>query len=228
MSAARAVVVMGKVPRPGRVKTRLAKRIGARVASDLYRVFLQDVFAVVDAAAAIIELDPVFSCALGEGDTIDQAKGLAPMHWAVADQTAGDLGARIESARRCGAARYTLVMGSDAPTMPPARIVEAFELLEREGIDAVVGPTVDGGYDLIAFDGARPALLDGIPWSTPGVLKATAAAAERAGIALRQLDEGYDVDHFDDLPRALEDAERSGSLAGRTAAAIREVLRSLD
>ena len=60
--AQQAVVVMGKLPRPGRVKTRLTPAFSPEVASQLYAAFLADVFALVDRARSGCEFDRVFAC----------------------------------------------------------------------------------------------------------------------------------------------------------------------
>lgn len=199
----RAVVVMGKLPRPGRVKTRMCPPLTPENAAHLYGAFLADVFAYVDRET---NERRVFSCALTEGDTIDEARALAPAGWDVAAQSGEGLGARIEDARVRGAADYVLVLGSDAPTMAPGRIRAAFAALAKH--DAVFGPTEDGGYDLVGFAGPQPALLQDIPWSTPEVMAATERAAGAAALKIAKLEVGYDVDRAEDLERALADAKR--------------------
>ena len=214
-----AVVVMGKVPRPGRVKTRMCPPLSGEQAAELYRAFLLDVFHLVESATAA-DTRRVFHCA---ADDPEAARSLAPEGWIVVLQSEGDLGARIDEARRAGEADRVVIVGSDAPTMPAARLADAFEALASHR--AVFGPTEDGGYDLVGFAGAAPALLDGIPWSTGGVMAATRAAAERAGISIATLSVGYDVDHAEDLERTLADARALGRT--RTADAIARVLATL-
>ncbi len=210
----RAVVVMGKIPRAGRVKTRLCPPLTGAQAATLYRAFLADVFAFVEADAP--DARHVFSCALAEGDTLTAARALAPRRWEVVAQRGDGLGARIAHARDMGAATRVVILGSDAPTMAPGRLGLAFEALETH--DAVFGPTEDGGYDLIGLAGPHAALLEGIPWSTPDVMAATERAADGAELAIVKLDVGYDVDRAEDLDRALADARRLGRV--HTARAI--------
>jgi rSAM/selenodomain-associated transferase 1 len=221
----RALVVMGKIPRPGRVKTRLVPAISPEAAASLYRAFLEDVFDVVDEARrrSPYPFERVFACALADDEDGGVAHGLAPPGWRVQFQRGQDLGERIGRAYEDAAAFSTVIIGSDAPTMPPDRILEAFRALD-EGARAVFGPTADGGYDLIGLSAIESALLEDIPWSTDQVMSATRARAKAAGLAIRELSIGYDVDTMEDLERVLEDARRPGSVARRTAAAIREVL----
>ena len=224
MSSKRAVVVLGRLPVAGRVKTRLTKAVTPAQAALLYRAFLLDVFDVVSKAQAKLTFTATFSCALSEGETIDQAQALTPKGWGALAQCDGDLGARIAQAQAEAhkGAEHVLILGSDAPHMDPERIVEAFSALESH--DAVCGPTSDGGYDLIGLAGPQPALLTGIPWSTEEVMDATRRAAQASGLTIAELSEGYDLDHPDDLDRLLLD----GAYAPRSREAIGSVRASLD
>ncbi len=221
----RAVVVMGKIPRPHRVKTRLAPALSPEAAAKLYRAFLEDVFDVVDEAhrRSPRPFERVFACALADDEDGGAAHRLAPRGWRIQFQRGHDLGERMKLAYEDAAAFSTVIIGSDAPTMPPDRILEAFRALDA-GAAAVFGPTIDGGYDLIGLSRIEPALLEGIPWSTDQVMSATRARAKDGGIPIRELALGYDIDTIEDLERAREDARRPGTVARRTAAAIREVL----
>src|SRR5262245_29567559 len=104
---------MGKVPRPGEVKTRLAP---PSIAVRLYRAFLWDVFERVGARG-------VFACS---GGTFEEACSLAPEGWHVVLQRGGDLGERIENVQAELHAARLVILGSDAPMMPAERIGEAF------------------------------------------------------------------------------------------------------
>jgi hypothetical protein len=210
MNGRASVVVMGKLPRPGRVKTRLAQRLGPEAAAAFYRASLEDVFDLVDQAKRLawqegLAVDCKFSCALEPSDALAAAAAIAPSGWAVVAQAGRDLGERIESARAAGGGP-AVVIGSDAPAMRPERIAGALRAITSDpALGAVVGPTEDGGYDLIAFPGPRPVLLSGIPWSTPEVMAATRAAARGAGLRLTELEPGYDVDRPADLERLARD-----------------------
>lgn len=225
-SVNRAVVVMGRVPAPGRVKTRLARDLGDALASRLYEAFLLDVFDLVEAVRLQIPFRACFSVLLEDAQDAASARALVPnAEWVVFPQSGPTLGDRIEDARRRAEARHALVIGSDSPAMPPERLRRAFEVLEAGEGEVVLGPTLDGGYDLIAFSGPAPALLDGIPWSTEAVLDATRAAAARSGLRLYELDLGRDIDDLADLRAWLEVwAETQGPSAPRTRALARSAV----
>src|SRR2546430_1702524 len=93
-----------------------------------------------------------------------------------------------------------LVIGADAPHVPAAPLAEAAAALAGRA-DVVLGPAADGGYYLIGIRGPAPDLFAGIAWSTAGVLAATRAQAEAAGLAVHLLPPGFDVDEVADLVR---------------------------
>ncbi|MCK6549386.1 TIGR04282 family arsenosugar biosynthesis glycosyltransferase [Myxococcota bacterium] len=219
----RAVVVMGKVPRPGLVKTRLARAVPDDVAARLYRAFLTDVFTLVERARALVPggFAPVFACALGPADRLDDAAALAPAAWRVIAQRGAGLGERIEACFEDARGDVVVVLGSDSPALDPARIAEAFARLELGGPErrAVVGPTADGGYYLVGAAGRVSELFERVPWSTAEVLAVTRARAGAAGIALDELEPAYDVDEPEDL-RVLHDDLARGASAPATRVAL--------
>lgn len=218
----RAIIVMGKLPCPGRVKTRIAVDVGDVKAAELYEAFLRDVLDLAKAEADLLGADCYFSCAVGAGESLQSAEALCPRGVRVLRQDEGELGAKMEGARVAAGAKHVVILGSDAPTMPRERILEAFMGLDH-GAYAVLGPTFDGGYDLLALSGAGTALFEGVVWSTESVMAQTRIAATAAGLEITELGLGYDIDHVEDMPKALEDAQ--DGRAPRTRAALREVLQ---
>ena len=205
----RAVVVLAKLP--GRGKTRLVPAIGAAGAFELAEAML------LDTLEALEKLDPMIDRVLAiDGDY--ERKG-----WRTIAQAPGDLGARIDAARREAAADHVAIVGTDAPLKSAARVEEALARLALA--DAVFGPTLDGGYDLIALARAEPALLRDIPWSTERVMGETRARAGEAGRVIAELEESFDVDVPDDLDRAREAlATRDPAIATRTRAVLARLL----
>ncbi len=199
--ADRALVVMAKVPRPGRVKTRMG--LPGEMASRVYAELLEAVLVRADRAHDQVGFERVLAVALSPEDAKADAEALAPEGWRVVLQRGADLGERIQAAAADAGAARTVIVGSDAPTLPEDRIPGAFEALTRAR--AVFGPTEDGGYYLVGLRGPEPRLFDGIPWSTDAVMARTRAAARAAGIELVELSPWYDVDRLEDLQRAAAD-----------------------
>lgn len=223
---ARRLLVFGKLPAAGRVKTRLAPALGAEGAAALYAAFLEDTAASarrVDGAEVQLWLE-----APGGGEGRDGLEGREAgrrlarrlglgLRW----QRGEELGERLRRAfARAFAegADSAVAVGSDHPTLPPARIEAAFRALTTA--EVAIGPSEDGGYYLIGL--SRPAwpraaeLFRRIPWSTPRVLARTRAAVARLGLSTRELAPWYDVD----VPRDLARLRRDLSLDSRTAAAL--------
>jgi len=57
----------------------------------------------------------------------------------------------------------------------------AARVLATDEVDVVVGPSADGGYDLIGRRAPRPELFTDVPWSTPAVLDWLRAEVTAAG-----------------------------------------------
>jgi len=205
---------MARYPEPGRVKTRLARVLGAGAAADLYRAFLLDLadrllalpypvtWAVDPPTAPFATLVPGASCR-AQGD--------------------GDLGARMarsfdgEFAARPGS---VAIIGADAPHLPADALAETDLVLGREA-DVVLGPADDGGYYLIGLARPAPALFTDIPWSTSAVLAATIARAEAGGLRTHLLPGSFDVDEPSDIARLAALLARGDVSLPRTAAVLR-------
>ena len=195
--AAHALIVFVKEPRPGAVKTRLARVIGNEHAAHLYRVLAEEAVRRTRPRGGEYEQFLFFTPA-ESGPTLARwfpGETLLP-------QKGGDLGQRMSNAFEtafAGGARRVAIVGTDAPGISRPLITEA--LLALGDHDVVVGPAQDGGYYLLALDRPRPGLFEGIPWSTSGVLAATAERASLLGLRLSVLEPLTDIDTLDDLRR---------------------------
>jgi rSAM/selenodomain-associated transferase 1 len=195
--AADVLIVFVKEPRPGAVKTRLAAALGPGPAAELYRVLAEEEIRRTAPAPGEYERQFFFTPAAAR-EALERwlpGETLLP-------QEGADLGARMahafEVAFRRGARRVAIV-GTDAPGVSRERVREALRALGDH--DVVAGPARDGGYYLLAVDRPRPQLFEGIPWSTPDVLAATARRAAALGLRLGRLEPLADIDTLDDLRR---------------------------
>ena len=117
-----------------------------------------------------------------------------------------------------------MVIGADAPTLPPERVEVAFARLAA-GAPAVVAPAVDGGYVLLGLREPSWALFREVPWGTDAVWETTRRRAGAAGLAIEVLDPWFDVDDAAALERLRRDLLRGNS--GRTPA-TRRFIAALD
>jgi uncharacterized protein len=194
-----AIVVFAKRPRPGEVKTRMTPPLSPEQAADLYAAMLRDVLAATSGFAAALELEPL--CAALPPASAPELAGLCPPNFRVVAQRGPDLAARMDHAVREAAAagaRRVLLRGSDSPALDGDVVAEALEALD--GVDLVLCPGADGGYDLVALRGPVPGLFDH-PMSTPSVLADTLASAARRDLRVRLLEPRFDLDTVEDLRR---------------------------
>jgi hypothetical protein len=178
------IVVMMKVPAPGRVKTRLAPLLGDVGAAALARAMAEDVV-----ATALSTGLPVRIAVDGDfGDPWLQGLGVP-----CEPQASGDLGARLRHALRDGG----VAIGTDAPTLPRMDMLQASVLLGQT--PALLQPAFDGGYVLVAARREALGIFDDIPWSSPDTLAVTVERARGLGIEPTLLSFWYDVDEPHDL-----------------------------
>jgi uncharacterized protein len=214
------LVLFGKAPRPGTVKTRLASALGAEGAAELAGAFLEDAssrYARLALARPVLAADP------DPGDEFWRRHFGPP--WTIAPQGDGDLGARLWRAfeREFHTCEKVCAVGADHPALP----LDLFETFLSE--TGAVWPTRDGGYAAILLPRAGRAgeLFEGIPWSTDRVLSATLERARAASIPLAVYPETYDVDEGADLDRLEEDLARRDPAAPDFPGRTWETLRKL-
>ncbi len=184
------LLVFARAPRLGRVKSRLARGIGAMAALRFYRGQLH-------ATARAVGRDRRWRTLLCV--TPPRARGGFPAGLGRVAQGRGDLGARMRAA--LAPHRRAIVIGSDIPGIRAADIAAGFRALGRA--DAVFGPAEDGGYWLVGLGPRRPATpFARVRWSTADALADTLANfAGRRVALLRRL---RDVDTADDLAALRE------------------------
>jgi len=190
--------IMAKVPRSGRVKTRLVPPLTPDQASALSECFLQDVATSIATAAATdharIQGVAVY---LAEGEEQNFRDGLLPREFLLLAQRGEHLGERLFHAAvdllEAGFHSVCLV-NADSPTLPSSLLGEAVLALQAPGDRIVLGPASDGGYYLIGLKRARRRLFEEISWSTSSVFVQTIARARELSLEVQRLAEWYDVD----------------------------------
>ena len=187
------IIIFAKAPVPGQAKTRLEPLLGSDGAAALARRMLETTCAEAQAVAdADVELctspspeDPSWS-------------GLLPRSIRATAQGEGDLGARLAraAARVIDEGDRPILIGTDCPALGRAHLGAACRMLER--YDAVIHPTEDGGYALLALKAFSPLLFTGIGWSGPQVAAQTLARIDQLGWRCWQGETLRDIDEPDD------------------------------
>lgn len=195
-AAGAAIAMLTRAPEPGRTKSRLAAAIGDEAAAALHRAFLRDEAAAVRSAgpwhAALFVEPPAATEELAAFTGITDAR----------PQGTGHIGLRMLHAQLMLAARGfapIVVVGSDVPTLQPARLHQALRALRRA--DVVLGPAADGGYYLIGTWKPRAALFDdrSLRWGGGEIFATTERIAHDAGLSTTRLPIEHDIDRPEDL-----------------------------
>lgn len=213
-----AIGIMAKAPEPGRSKTRLCPPLTPVQAAELSAALL------IDTWRAVAGFDECEVLLMYSGDRTrfpEPVRGLTSFL-----QRGVDLGARIEHAACIGLTRAdaVILVGSDLPGLPHARLAEARAALASH--DAVLGPTSDGGFYLIGLRACTPGLLAGLPWSAPETYAACAARLTQRRMRPAHLAAFDDVDDLEDLRRIKRQLDE-GTLAAPATAAVLERLGDL-
>ncbi len=204
-----AVVVFARLPRRGRVKTRLIPALGATAALRLHEACLQSTARLVAGLPAGIE-KRIYFTGTQPAATRAARRLRFPSALTVRTQRGRTLGGRLRRALTELLARgheCVVFLGSDSPTVPRARILQALRALRRA--EVVIGPARDGGYYLIGARTVLPEMFDGIAWGTSRTFAQTRARLRRARRKLALLPPWYDVDRPADVARLRAAVRRS-------------------
>jgi glycosyltransferase A (GT-A) superfamily protein (DUF2064 family) len=219
----RALVVMVRLPRTGRCKTRLSPPLSSEDAAGLYRAFLCDIGRLLSEWGDDCDLfvawanDPGPMESLATQELLPDDEGLETFtdHSPPVElqaifapgtrflrQLGEGLSERMEGIfDRLFAAGYRQVVmrNSDSPHLPTSILDDAFARLDESPAGSVVlGPDLDGGFYLVGLDGPPAGLFPRI-MSTKSVLDQTVASAGEMGRDVHQLEPFLDIDSADDL-----------------------------
>ncbi|WP_435610242.1 TIGR04282 family arsenosugar biosynthesis glycosyltransferase [Streptomyces sp. C10-9-1] len=187
------LLVIAKEPRPGRVKTRLTPPYTPEEAARLAAAALADTLAAVAAAPASRRVL-----------VLDGAPGpWLPPGFDVLPQCEGGLDARLAAAF-AACEGPALLIGMDTPQVAPELLAGALD-----GHDACFGPAEDGGFWALGLAAPDPALLRGVPMSTPATGAAQRARLAAAGLRVRELPLLRDVDTAEDAEAVARQAPES-------------------
>lgn len=182
--------------RIGRVKTRLASRIGDEAALELYIRMLEYTAAMTSSVKA--------DRAVFYSDFIDEVDEFDSKRFQKFLQFGSDLGERMKNAFVKGFGReyrQIIIIGSDCMELTQHILAQAF--LELETHDAVIGPAKDGGYYLLGMKKLHSSLFEEMQWSTENVFLDTLLKLKKDNLTYAVLPELRDIDEYEDIPEQL-------------------------
>jgi rSAM/selenodomain-associated transferase 1 len=192
-----ALIVFARQPGAGDVKTRLAAKIGDVRAAGIYARLLSRTLRLAEASRFSDRY--LFTADRHQIKFFEDS--LASGRWQVCAQCAGNIGKRMHQAMDWGLRRHDFIVliGSDVADGEVTDLDEAWETLSHLSTNAVIGPSVDGGYWLIGLRESQPTIFNNIAWSTPEVLTATVNRLGTIGIEVKCLTPRHDIDEVEDL-----------------------------
>jgi len=182
------LIVFVKAPRPGVVKTRIARTAGAAKACAIYREMVEALLRNLHSLRTV-------QLRFAPDNARDEIAPWLRNGWTAEPQGEGDLGERLERAFAdafAGGSQRVVIIGSDCPEVKTADVRTAWKELKSH--DLVVGPAVDGGYWLIGLRAQLPELFREIEWSSDHVLAQTLARAKSLGLRIQLLRILADID----------------------------------
>jgi rSAM/selenodomain-associated transferase 1 len=193
-----ALIVISKAPVPGHSKTRLCPPCEPTEAAELAEAALCDTLAAVahtPAPRRLLALDGEPGAWLSPGFELHAQRGHG-------------LGERLGDA--LGLARGpALVVGMDTPQLTPWLLTAATRRLLEPGVDAVLGPALDGGYWAIGLRRPDTRVFEGVPMSTPHTGNAQLLRLRSLGLRTAILPALRDVDTMEDAWLVAREAPRT-------------------
>ena len=191
-----AIILFGKFPREGFVKTRLAQSVGEEKALSFYQRCLRNIFAE---AESITSAHDVFFC-FAEAEDEAAVKKLVPKSFKLIAQSKHELPIRIqevfESVFQCGYERV-IIFPTDVPELSSKVMLQAADALKSS--ECVIGPDSDGGYYCLGMKTYNPKLLKTTYGVTIGMYTQTIENAIHNKITWVALPEISDIDTIEDL-----------------------------
>jgi len=171
------LVIFVKAPRPGWVKTRLAKVLGKKGACQAYQTMVARLLSHLHGLRRI-------TLRYAPDDAEAEIRPWLRPGWQSQAQGTGTLGERLTRAFAEAFAqgdRRVVLIGSDCPDVQEKDIEMAWRVLRD--CDVVLGPALDGGYWLVGLNRPRPELFEGISWSSSDVMAQTLGRIQQQGLA---------------------------------------------
>ena len=188
----KSLLIFTKNPEAGKVKTRLAAKIGNAKAFSIYKQ-------LIEYTVSITNYLPVDKFIFFSND-LEQKDLWNDKHFFKQVQCGQDLGERMNNAFAFAfEMKYDMavIIGTDCPELNAGIIMNAFAYLNT--YDVVIGPAEDGGYYLLGMNQLYSQLFKNISWSTQSVFEETLSICKKNNISYSLLPVLLGVDEEKDL-----------------------------
>ena len=186
-----ALIIFIRNPILGKVKTRLARTVGDEQALSIYKELLKhthDITQTLPCDKYVFYADSITESDIWENSIYRKLM-----------QSGKDLGERMQAAFELLFSKgyqHICIIGSDCYELTTEIIQQAFDPLRQ--YDAVIGPSVDGGYYLLGLSRMQSSLFTSIEWSTDKVLAQTINACIAVHSSYILLSTLHDIDDEQD------------------------------
>ena len=174
----------------GKVKSRLAIKIGQKKALSIYSELVNKTASIVNSLS--VEVHLYYSDYIEENDNFNPSKVKKFI------QKGNNLGDRIINALNISFKKFSpvVIIGSDLWKLEISDIEDAFRILKNKNV--VIGPSTDGGYYLIGMNYLDTKIFENKNWGQESVLNDTIRDIDDE-TNIHLLDEKTDIDTYDDL-----------------------------
>ncbi len=211
------LLVLAKLPRPGRVKTRLSPPYTQPQAAELAAAALRDTLEAVAATRCtrcVLAFDGPPGAWLPAGFTLIRQRG-------------NGLAERLGNAFADAYAKHpvpVLLVGMDTPQLDTSILEQAAQSLVAGPHDAVLGPATDGGFWTIGLTRPHPETFSNVGMSTESTCREQHQQLTRLGFRVDTLPALTDVDDEKTADAVAAEAPRSW-FAAQLAAIRQEAAR---
>lgn len=204
-----ALVLFGRWPRPGRVKTRLIPALGEQGACDFYRhmlLWMITRFHHQNSTTLIVYLDQINPRNAPDFDL--------PADLSIKLQQGNDLGEKMYAAikQELSDYRQVILFGSDCPFIDHRVMAQVQQVLGQ--VDICIVPAIDGGYVLIGARRITAKIFNAIAWGTEKVLRQTEDKLRQSNLRWQFLYPLPDIDTPQDLHVQREKLQQMGLWEG--------------
>lgn len=191
-----ALILLTRIPIPGKTKTRLMDILSGNECADLHRAFLMDLMTTFK---QLKDIDIFITYT--PDNSLHILEGIVPNHIKTFPQLGEDLGDKMDNAIKevCSKGyEKVILIGSDIPDIKSEDIRTSFQILDNH--DVVLGPTYDGGYYLVGMKISNEKLFHiNKKWGGKSVLESTIEIGNDLGLEIGLSIKYRDIDTKEDL-----------------------------